>query len=394
MPDPGYSGFVTIALAGGSGGTLTGATTVQAIGGVATFNDLILGGLGKYQLIATGTKLNASAPTSAINVVLPAEVTNVLVDGTSWSSGYYGALASAGQGNGQGYSIPVGSSAQMATLPWGNLNQIQIQFSENVNVQENSLALTGINVANYPFAGFSYANLTHTAVWTLASPIGADRLSLDLKSTGLAGVTDTSGYPLDGEWTNGASAFPSGGSAGVGDFKFALNVLPGDANQDGIVNGQDLVVVASHWMQTGSRPGDFMGSGVVNVQDISVIASNWLAMLPSGGAGGSASGVEATTLTVGSSSASPAIAGLAAPASSSIGPMVDRTAAFIGRPHLAAIDHVLADEAATHGNALGKLAIFPTAMPVETRNVPTAGELPTSIVDEVLLSTLAAARKY
>ena len=65
------------------------------------------------------------------------------------------------------------------------------------------------------------------------------------------------------------------------------NVLPGDANFDGIVNGQDIALVASHWLATGSAtnvpPGDANFDGIVNGQDIALIASHWLQTSASGG---------------------------------------------------------------------------------------------------------------
>ena len=51
----------------------------------------------------------------------------------------------------------------------------------------------------------------------------------------------------------------------------------GDANFDGVVNGLDISLVASHWLQMGSNaPGDANGDKVVNGLDIAMIASNWL----------------------------------------------------------------------------------------------------------------------
>ena len=51
-----------------------------------------------------------------------------------------------------------------------------------------------------------------------------------------------------------------------------------DVNFDGIVNAQDIAVVASHWLKTGSigqLPGDANRDGIVNAQDIALIAQNW-----------------------------------------------------------------------------------------------------------------------
>jgi hypothetical protein len=66
--------------------------------------------------------------------------------------------------------------------------------------------------------------------------------------------------------------------------------IPGDVNNDGVVNGLDISLVASHWLQTGtpkSLPGDANGDGIVNGLDISLVASHWL---QSYGAGGAVSG--------------------------------------------------------------------------------------------------------
>ena len=53
--------------------------------------------------------------------------------------------------------------------------------------------------------------------------------------------------------------------------------IAGDANHDGIVNGQDIAMVASHWLQAGKAfPGDANGDGIVNGQDVALIAAHWL----------------------------------------------------------------------------------------------------------------------
>jgi hypothetical protein len=53
--------------------------------------------------------------------------------------------------------------------------------------------------------------------------------------------------------------------------------LPGDLNNDGIVNGQDLALVSSGWLNTGiGTSGDANFDGIVNGQDLALISSNWL----------------------------------------------------------------------------------------------------------------------
>jgi len=64
----------------------------------------------------------------------------------------------------------------------------------------------------------------------------------------------------------------------------ALNPLIGDANTDGIVNGQDASFIASHWLTAGPA-GDLNGDGIVNGQDFVIVASHWTIPKNGGGAG-------------------------------------------------------------------------------------------------------------
>ncbi|HEY4310892.1 MAG TPA: dockerin type I domain-containing protein [Pirellulales bacterium] len=65
----------------------------------------------------------------------------------------------------------------------------------------------------------------------------------------------------------------------------APQALTGDVNHDGIVNGQDLALVSSNWLQTGSMvTGDVNNDGIVNGQDLALVSSNWLATSGAGAA--------------------------------------------------------------------------------------------------------------
>jgi hypothetical protein len=238
---------------------------------------------GSYIVQATFTSSDPNygggSGSATIQIIPPASVAQVLVDGTAWSPSYLSNMQNAGLGNGQGYAIPAGS-AQALDLPWGNVNQIRIAFNENVNVQENSLSVTGVTVPQSGFSAFTYDSATHTAVWTLSAPIGNDRVQLHLSATGANAVTNPAGDPLDGDWTDQVSSFPSGNGTAGGDFNFGFNVLPGDLNQDGIVNSQDLAAVSAYWLQ----PTSFANTGggaILNSQDLATISSDWLATLPS-----------------------------------------------------------------------------------------------------------------
>ena len=97
-------------------------------------------------------------------------VTAVNVAGTNWNPSFVSYLQSSGLGAG-GYAIPVGSSAQLQTLPWTNINQIRITFSEDVVVHAEDLSVSGVNTTAYAFSGFAYDSTSHTATWTLAAPV-------------------------------------------------------------------------------------------------------------------------------------------------------------------------------------------------------------------------------
>src|SRR6185312_3045366 len=97
------------------------------------------------------------------------------------------------------YVLPAGQ-AQLADIPWSGLNEIRVQFTAGVNVQQNSLTVTGLSVPSYAISGFSYDASSQVATWTLSQPIGADRVQIHLASSGPYAVTGLAGNPLDGEW--------------------------------------------------------------------------------------------------------------------------------------------------------------------------------------------------
>jgi len=179
---------------------------------------------------------------------------------------------------------------QLRNLPWFNVNQIVVQFSEEVEVAADDLQLFGVNVAEYELApgGFQYYKDyeyttsdgtdvvipdANVAVWTLAKNLGEgdvanndaedpvtltddtrpDKLLLVLDADSI--VRAGTDVKLDGDWTN--PEFPVAGSAGTsgdgtagGDFAFRMNVLPGDIDQsldsENIVDPGDVGKVAQN----------------------------------------------------------------------------------------------------------------------------------------------------
>jgi len=214
---------------------------------------------------------------TAIPEPVPPTVVNVLVSSTAWTSSFLTALGSTG------YSIPVGTSDQLAALPWIDIDLIQIVFSKDVTVQQGDLSLAGVNVPAYAFSGFSYDANGLTATWMLSAPVGPDKLLIALGDT----VEDQLGNALDGEWTDSVSTYPSGDGVAGGGFSFRFNVLPGDVNQNGSVFGNDVILTRNAQFKFPGNAGysifyDVNGSGSIFGDDVILVRNRQFTFLPSG----------------------------------------------------------------------------------------------------------------
>jgi hypothetical protein len=213
-------------------------------------------------------------------------VTAVYLSSTAWAPPAREFLQNNGQGSDSfGQAVP-GGAAQLLSLPQANINRVSIQFSKDVSVQQSDLSVRGVNVANYGFApnGFTYDPATLTATWTLNANVGRDKLLLDLDADAANGVTDGAGNRLDGEWNNAGDNFPSGNAAQGGDFRFRVNVVPGDANGSRTVDVTDLGILSSNFNRSPRLPreGDFNGDLVVDVSDLGILSTHFNRSLPSG----------------------------------------------------------------------------------------------------------------
>lgn len=201
----------------------------------------------------------------------PPTVEDVVVSSTDWETDFVDYLAANNLGDG-GYSIPAGDGSQLDPLPWNNLDQIRIRFSEDVRVEAADLAVTGVNVTQYGFSDFQYDAQTFTATWTLSQVIANDRILLDLDGDGADPVVNMTNDVLDGEWTDGTSTYSSGNETSGGDFEFTFVVLPGDANQSGTVSLADATYTAAIRLSTTADANydpirDIDGNGVVDSTD-------------------------------------------------------------------------------------------------------------------------------
>lgn len=131
-------------------------------------------------------------------------------DASTWSPAFRRALQDAGVGSaGWGFAVP-GGAAQLAPVPFGPIDRVSVRFSEDVRVGATTLSVVGSGGTTYTSTepDFIYDPVTFTATWALARPITADRARLEFDSSRQNGVYDFDGVALDGEWADGADAYP------------------------------------------------------------------------------------------------------------------------------------------------------------------------------------------
>jgi len=208
----------------------------------------------------------------------PPRVRNVKVNSTTWDTDFVSLVDPTA---GVGYAVPTGT-AQLAPLPWVNIDQILIEFSEDVQIDQADIQLMGIANPDYTaVAELNYDHGSRTATLTLENPIEADRLRLVVADS----VTDQSGEALDGDWTTQSSTFESGNDSAGGDFIFEFNVLPGDVSQDEWVLGNDVTLATNAQFsdrddQRYSVFADLDGNVVVLGNDIALSMQHQFSTLP------------------------------------------------------------------------------------------------------------------
>ena len=283
----GMASALPLSIPAGGSGQLTIQLADQAVGSKA----------GRV-IIHSNDASNAEFDFAIKGVVTgpPPTVVAVHFSSSIWQSSFYEALADGGDGSARyGCSVAAGD-AQLKLLPWLNMTQISITFDEEVLVDPAALAVRGIRVPDYTLSeeGFVYESPEKVATWRLASdqPFENDQLTLELNS---AGVRSLSGAPLDGDWMNpseapGGDAFPSGDGRVGGNFRFLVNISPGDVNRNGVVLADDASDVRNRFFRSSVNPGigdaaytvfhDVDGSGSILANDFSAVKQRFFNRLP------------------------------------------------------------------------------------------------------------------
>ena len=206
--DTNFAGRVTVALAGGPGGaTLSGSLSELARSGVLTFSDLRLDqpGIG-YSLRAAADGLT-SATTDAFDVLT--SVGSSI--GVNWGTAGEARLDTSADGL---RLLPAGRNTD---LPWLGISQIEINLAQAATLSPSDITVLGSSGINFGPVTLSGSGTSYTI--TLAQAINGPQQ-----------VTITIANPL------------------IVNFTRRLVVMPGDYNDDGVVDAQDMLGVRNEML--------------------------------------------------------------------------------------------------------------------------------------------------
>ncbi|HZN64669.1 MAG TPA: PA14 domain-containing protein, partial [Tepidisphaeraceae bacterium] len=194
----------------------------------------------------------------------------VYVSGTGWSADFLAELAEETLGDANGFRILPGDPG-LDELPWSNINKVAVKFGGAAPVTVAQDDLAWVSGRNIPYAAttFAYDPATRVATWTF------NRSFADFTSTNRQ-TADKINFALDGD--------AGGANIAGGDYRFRLNVVPGDANRNGNVSPTDYGSVRSgigrNTLDEGTAPTnytvfkDINANGNVSPTDIGVVRGN------------------------------------------------------------------------------------------------------------------------
>ncbi|WP_165230648.1 choice-of-anchor Q domain-containing protein [Aquisphaera insulae] len=147
-----------------------------------------------------------------------------------------------------GWGSQTATVAGRTNLPWANISRFVLTFNTPVTPTVADLVVTGCGGKVYPVAAVSIDG--NTVTWTLKSPI----VDPDVVTFAV--------NPL------------------LAVFTTQLRILPGDVNDDGVVNSQDMVFVRNAYVKIGPPPSidliflDLNGDGVIDINDYNIVRKN------------------------------------------------------------------------------------------------------------------------
>jgi hypothetical protein len=197
--------------------------------------------------LETRTLFSAGAAPVSVQSVPPPGVYSSYVSGTDWTPAFRQAVEAANRGT---RDLGYGSiGPDQNPVPWINVNQLTVRFSQDMVVEARHLHVLG-TTGEYPIASFSYRvdplNFNGIATWTLARPLVADNILLVLDAHSPDGVrVPDSDVLLDGD---------RDGHAG-GDYRFRFRSLPVSLSGNSRVTVGDLLSVRARYGRSTENPG-------------------------------------------------------------------------------------------------------------------------------------------
>ena len=213
---PNSTGTLTFTPAANTFGTATITVTVMDNGG--TLN----GGVDTTSVQFTVTVNQVAATVTAVSADWGTSGTIALVDASG------------------GRLLPAGRKTD---LPWYGINKLPITLSQPESLSPGDVSVTGINVANYGPVTISGSGTNYTITFAKAITT-ADRVTVTI------------------------------GNSGIATYTRRIDVLPGDVNDDGVVNAQDLVDVRNDFTALGAIYNifdDINGDGVIDISDTNLV---------------------------------------------------------------------------------------------------------------------------
>lgn len=162
----------------------------------------------------------------------------VLQTSVSWGTMGTAALSTAGDG------IRLLPSDRSNTVPWLGINRVVVTLSGAATLNPGDVPVTGLTVANYGPVTLSGGPTTWTI--TLATPIhAADRVTVTI------------------------------GNSSITSYVRRLDVLPGDVNDDGVVNSTDAAITRAAALGSPVPVAlaflDVNGDGVITIDDFNLV---------------------------------------------------------------------------------------------------------------------------
>lgn len=147
---------------------------------------------------------------------------------------------------------------------------IELQFHENVQIDETMVKVNGADEGPIPFE-LHYSPATFSALITLTQVPPPGALTVTVNET----ITDAGGIAFDGDTPADAPPFPTGdGVPGGPSTLFFTVASPFDLSADGVIDGADLGLLLGAW-GTADAAADLNGDGTVDGADLGLLLGNW-----------------------------------------------------------------------------------------------------------------------